>query len=215
MNIYYVYFYLRSDFTPYYIGKGKEKRAWEKHHKGILTPKNKSKIILIEQNLTELQAFILERYYIRWFGRKDNKTGILRNRTDGGEGVSGRIVSEKTKTKISKSHIGKQQSPHREETKNLISKHNKKPKKETKNMKIAQNKPEQKLLRSIKAKEYLSIEENYNKRLIQLEFIRNNLKLKISRSQKMKNKIWCNDGFRNYRLEKENIPTKYNIGKIK
>lgn len=82
-------------------------------------------------------------------------------------------------------------------------------------MKIAQNKPEQKLLRSIKAKEYLSIEENYNKRLIQLEFIRNNLKLKISRSQKMKNKIWCNDGFRNYRLEKENIPTKYNIGKIK
>lgn len=71
MNIYYVYFYLRSKDsktakagTPYYVGKGKGKRATENHiwHR---PPKDKSKIILVEQNLTELQAFILERYYIR------------------------------------------------------------------------------------------------------------------------------------------------------
>lgn len=93
MNIYYVYFYLRSkdsetakSGTPYYIGKGKNKRSTENHgwHK---PPKDRSKIILVEQNLSELQAFILERYYIRWFGRKDNNTGILINKTDGGEGV--------------------------------------------------------------------------------------------------------------------------------
>lgn len=89
MNIYYVYFYLRENYTPYYVGKGKGRRAFNAH-KNMPIPKNKSRIIIIEQNLSELQAFILERYYIRWFGRKDNNTGILRNLTNGGEGASGK-----------------------------------------------------------------------------------------------------------------------------
>jgi len=52
MDIYYVYFYLRSKEsktakagTPYYVGKGKGNRCVEKHHKGIPVPKNKDKII--------------------------------------------------------------------------------------------------------------------------------------------------------------------------
>jgi len=97
MDIYYVYFYLREDFTPYYVGKGVKNRAFRKRNSGIKPPKDKSRIIILHHNLSEVSAFTLERYYIRWFGRKDNGTGILRNRTDGGEGCSGRIITDSEK----------------------------------------------------------------------------------------------------------------------
>jgi hypothetical protein len=102
MLIYYVYAYLRkSDGTPYYIGKGKNKRAWSKDH-SVSVPNDKSKIIIMESGLTELGALALERFYIKWYGRKDNNTGILLNRTDGGDTTIGYITSEETKRKISK-----------------------------------------------------------------------------------------------------------------
>lgn len=104
---YYVYAYLRKDGTPYYIGKGKDKRAWIKYNSAIQIPKDKTKIIFLEKNLTEIGALSIERRMIRWYGRKDLGTGILLNRTDGGDGISGHIHSTETKEKIKQSNTGK------------------------------------------------------------------------------------------------------------
>ena len=103
---YYTYAYLRENKTPYYIGKGEGSRIYVKHQKGISVPKDKSKIIFLKQNLTEEEAFKHEKYMIAVFGRKDLGTGILRNRTNGGEGASGRIKTEEERKKIRARMLG-------------------------------------------------------------------------------------------------------------
>ena len=115
---FYTYAYLRVDRTPYYIGKGKGRRLYEKHQKGISVPKDKSRIIFLKQNLTEEEAFKHEIYMIDVFGRKDLGTGILRNKTEGGDGTSGFIHSQETKRKMTEAKTGK---THSEESKRKMS----------------------------------------------------------------------------------------------
>lgn len=102
---YYTYAYLREDRTPYYIGKGSGNRAYRRTKKCIKPPKDKSRIIFLKQNLDEEEAFKHEKYMIAVFGRKDLGTGILYNRSDGGEGLKN--PSEETKKKMSDKHKGK------------------------------------------------------------------------------------------------------------
>lgn len=104
----YVYAYLRADGTPYYIGKGVKSRAWAIHQRKnsrVNLPKDQQRIIIMESNLTDIGALALERFYIRWYGRKSDN-GILINITEGGDGVCGAKRSDYTKKLLSELKMG-------------------------------------------------------------------------------------------------------------
>lgn len=95
---FYTYAYLREDRTPYYIGKSTGKRAFRRHKKVKVPPKER--ILFLKTNLTEEEAFKHEIYMIAVFGRKDLGTGILWNFSDGGESNTGWVRPQEYREKI-------------------------------------------------------------------------------------------------------------------
>jgi len=108
-NNFYTYAYLRKNKTPYYIGKGRKRRAYAPH--GKIPVPTKDRILFLKTNLSEKEAIHHEIYMISVFGRKDLGTGILLNLTNGGEGHSGFIQTKEQREKISRLHKGKKRPP--------------------------------------------------------------------------------------------------------
>ena len=104
---------------PFYVGKGKNNRMYEHeisvlngkipHNNKLLFYKIKKVLVnskniqytKIKENIDEKESFLLEIQEIKKYGRKNNKTGILCNLTDGGEGTSGHQHDKKTRQKMS------------------------------------------------------------------------------------------------------------------
>lgn len=115
-----------------YVGKTKNpQKRWAKHiriangtrtiekfylHRAINKYEENSFIFSIIQYFNnEKDMDEAEKYWIKYFDSKNQKYGY--NLTDGGEGVSGRIVSEATRQKMRNKAIGRK---HTEETKELL-----------------------------------------------------------------------------------------------
>lgn len=112
--IYYVYILRdpRKENEPFYVGKGKDKRA-ESHLNSNNNDNpfktniiNKIKAAGLEpvveyhsENLVESVAFTWEISLIKQYGRRDLGLGPLTNLTDGGEGTSGHIRTEETQSR--------------------------------------------------------------------------------------------------------------------
>lgn len=121
-----------SQNPSYYIGKGKGRRPmahfWEdslrkRSYKNNIIAKafHEGRKIFVEilyKGLSDELACALEMYLIAHFGRKNTRTGVLTNLTDGGDGTSGAILSEEHKRQIGERHRGKN---HTDESKRLIS----------------------------------------------------------------------------------------------
>lgn len=129
----YVYGDYCFNYEPYYIGKGKKyrKNALANRNNFTINKLNKvkkcnfkNKIYIIKGDLSEEEAFRLERKLISIIGRFDLEEGPLTNMSDGGEGNSGHIFTEKSLCKM-RGRTPWKGKKHSEKTKKKLSKINK------------------------------------------------------------------------------------------
>lgn len=118
MSEFYVYHWIINGKVEY-VGKGKDERCeyhlrskthWGHHLQKAIREGQDVKCERFYQD-DEMTAFLVEMSDIQKFGRKDLGTGILWNRTNGGEGSSGRKISDETRRKIGQASKGRIKSP--------------------------------------------------------------------------------------------------------
>jgi hypothetical protein len=120
----------------FYVGKGKNDRVkdhlWMSRKSGPVKGDHKGNKIrkleslglkplerIISQKTIESVAMVKEMLLIKTIGRADRGLGTLTNRTDGGDGASGLIVSEKNREAVRRRFTGRTYR-HTEETKEKL-----------------------------------------------------------------------------------------------
>ena len=101
-----VYFHINPlKNEVFYVGIGSKARAYDKYARNKFwkyTTKKYGYIInIVKEGLSEIEAFDLEKFYIKKIGRRDLGNGNLVNMTEGGDGKTGCIETEETKKRKS------------------------------------------------------------------------------------------------------------------
>lgn len=132
----YVYQHIRKDTNkPFYIGIGSDfnfyrankflgrNEIWERI-------KNKTEILveILHNDIEWSDACKIEIELIKKYGRINNKTGILSNMTDGGEGTLNRVISEDTRYLLGNGNRGKKRTEKSKLKQSQVTKGVKKPK---------------------------------------------------------------------------------------
>jgi|LauGreDrversion4_2_1035121.scaffolds.fasta_scaffold84356_4 hypothetical protein len=125
----YVYRHIRLDKNEvFYIGIGNDSRGKYSRANNIkgrsriwknITKKTNLIVEIIEDNLTWEEACSKEKWWIKFYGRKNINEGPLCNLTDGGEGIVGLVRTEEHKKK--QSVAAKNRPPMSQEIKDKIS----------------------------------------------------------------------------------------------
>jgi hypothetical protein len=111
-----VYLHKRIDNNEvFYVGIGKnEKRAHAKDgrnsHWHNVAKVSGYNVEVTHKDIIWEEACSIEKYLIAFYGRQDLKNGYLVNKTDGGDGAFGVIVSQELREKFSKIRKGQKRS---------------------------------------------------------------------------------------------------------
>lgn len=131
-NCYYVYLHRKlSDGEIFYVGKGKDRRAYSYKSRSSLWRAVKDKYGLVveiyKDSLLEKEALHLEMHLIKQIGRRDLGTGTLVNFTEGGDTTNlspiarkkisdkakGRVLTDETRAIFSRVKLNKfRNNPH-------------------------------------------------------------------------------------------------------
>ena len=114
---YYLYRHIRLDkYQPFYVGIGTQRRSFNYERAYKFTKRNKRWTSIYKNTNIKVEIMLesddveyiksKEIYFIKLYGRED-KGGILANYTNGGDGIEGFKVSEKTKKILSELNKGK------------------------------------------------------------------------------------------------------------
>ena len=191
-NIFYVYaHYKPNEDMPFYVGKGHGNRSYDKTYRNRwwhnIVNKYGYRVEIMYDNLTEAQAFDLEKEFIKRYGRADLGCGPLVNMTDGGDGASGAIVSNETRSKLSKAKKSRIRGPLSEEHKRKLSNFN--------SGKILSEETKQKISNSLKGKPQGPLSKEHKQKLSiagKKRIHTHETKQKISKSVSISMKeVWC------------------------